>query len=1230
MTLIGPSIGTIGPKSGSRPVRPHGRGLDATALTGGAVALWLAMAPMLATPAVAADGDGGASGGANPVGAGATGFIGNAGGTGTDAGAVAGGGGGTGGGGGGAGGGTGGNGGNAANPLSGIGQGGAAGQPGTTGSLSDGNNGGGQGGGGGGGGGGLNGSTSASMANTTPLAGGDGGAGGKGGTFASTTLNVTNVGGGGGGGGAGGYGAVVTGSAIDSNTSSMTGGNGGAGGNAQVGPAFGGNGGAGGTAAAFVAAGVTLTNSGTVQGGNGGNGGAGGASFFLGGNGGNGGTGGAGVAFLGAGAALTNNSLIQGGNGGNGGNLGTGQFSGANGNGGTGGTGVAFQASGGTLANTATIRGGNGGSSGTPANVGFGGVGVSGSGLTITNSGTIAGGFAGDGVTRANAITFTGGVNSLTLLPGSSITGNVAAFSAADTLTLGGSGNGGALNAARYQGFGFFNKTGTSTWTLITGASSPATPWVISGGVLTAGNTTNVFGATSLITVNAPGTLDLGGFSQTIGSLTGSGTVTNSGATFPATLTTGGDNTSTTFSGTIQNGNSTLSLTKEGSGVFTLSGTNTYTGATTVNAGTLALTGNGSIGSSSGVNVANTGSIFDISGTTSGASITNLLGVAGGSVILGGKTLTLSNASGTFDGAIGGAGGGLALTAGSETLTGTNTYTGPTTINGGTLLVNGSIAPSATFVNAGGTLAGTGTVGNVTVHAGGILAPGPTGAPGSLAVSGNLAFASGAIYLVNVTSANASAANVSGVATLTGGSVRTAFSAGTQMGTSYTILTSSGLVGTFSGLSGNVPAGFIETLSYIGNTVVLNVTTTLGGTGTPGNGGQGGGNQQNVTNTLVSYFNNGGMLPPALVAMFGLTGNDLKIATSLLSGEAATGAQSSAFLLMTGFLGLLTDPFVEGRGGGGNAIGFATEDATLPPEIASAYAAVFKAPPRQAPPFAQRWNIWGSAFGGANHTDGNAVVGSHDLTASAGGFAAGADYRVTPFTTVGFALAGAGTGWSLAQGLGTGQSDALMAGIYGSTTSGPAYVAASLAFANHWMSTDRISFAADQLTTKFNAQSYGGRLEAGYRFASPLAAVTPYAAVNAQAFVAPSYNEQDLSGGGLGLAFAGRTASDIRGEGGARFDRLTAIDPTTLLVLRGKLGYAHDWVSNPSLAAVFQALPGTNFIVNGAAPAHDSGLVAAGAELRFSSGISLAAKFDGEFATHSQTYAGTGTVRYSW
>jgi uncharacterized protein with beta-barrel porin domain len=61
---------------------------------------------------------------------------------------------------------------------------------------------------------------------------------------------------------------------------------------------------------------------------------------------------------------------------------------------------------------------------------------------------------------------------------------------------------------------------------------------------------------------------------------------------------------------------------------------------------------------------------------------------------------------------------------------------------------------------------------------------------------------------------------------------------------------------------------------------------------------------------------------------------------------------------------------------------------------------------------------------------------------------------------------------------------------------------------------------------------------------------------------------------------------------------------------------------------VFQALPGASFIVNGATPAKDSALASVGAELRLANGISLLAKFDGEFASHSSIYAGTGTIRY--
>src|SRR5258708_12887034 len=89
-----------------------------------------------------------------------------------------------------------------------------------------------------------------------------------------------------------------------------------------------------------------------------------------------------------------------------------------------------------------------------------------------------------------------------------------------------------------------------------------------------------------------------------------------------------------------------------------------------------------------------------------------------------------------------------------------------------------------------------------------------------------------------------------------------------------------------------------------------------------------------------------------------------------------------------------------------------------------------------------------------------------------------------PARWVGFAVAGGGTSGGLAQGRGGGKSDAFQAGLYGTAPSGSAYLAAALAYTNHWMSTDRFAFAGDHLSASFNAQSFGGRVESGYRIAT--------------------------------------------------------------------------------------------------------------------------------------------------
>jgi len=135
--------------------------------------------------------------------------------------------------------------------------------------------------------------------------------------------------------------------------------------------------------------------------------------------------------------------------------------------------------------------------------------------------------------------------------------------------------------------------------------------------------------------------------------------------------------------------------------------------------------------------------------------------------------------------------------------------------------------------------------------------------------------------------------------------------------------------------------------------------------------------------------------------------------------------------------------------------------------------------------------------------------------------------------------------------------------------------------------------------------------------------------VQAQSFHTPTYSETDLTGGGFGLTYAAATATDTRSELGARFDGLATMNGLPMIV-RGRLAWAHDWVSNSALTAVFQALPGGSFVVNGAAQPANSALTSIGAELKLNAKWSVIGKFDGEFASRSQTYAGTETVRYTW
>jgi fibronectin-binding autotransporter adhesin len=252
------------------------------------------------------------------------------------------------------------------------------------------------------------------------------------------------------------------------------------------------------------------------------------------------------------------------------------------------------------------------------------------------------------------------------------------------------------------------------------------------------------------------GGLDLNGFNQSIpGFYSASGSI-------PAPLARIFNNSSTnstlTLAGLTADRSSNVALTNgTGGGTLALvmnsagrtqtlaSATSSYSGGTTIVAGTLALGAANALGATSGALAVNGGAL-DLRGF--GLSVGLLSGSSGGVITsgtAGAVTFTASSAAdSTFAGLIQNGLGTVGLTkagSGALTLTAAHTYTGPTDVNGGVLAVNGSLT-SAVTVGASGEIGGAGSVGVI----GGAGLVGPGNSPGILTApsvdpSGGLDFA---------------------------------------------------------------------------------------------------------------------------------------------------------------------------------------------------------------------------------------------------------------------------------------------------------------------------------------------------------------------------------------------------------------------------------------------------------------------------------------------------------
>src|SRR6266704_1493064 len=196
-------------------------------------------------------------------------------------------------------------------------------------------------------------------------------------------------------------------------------------------------------------------------------------------------------------------------------------------------------------------------------------------GVTTINAGTIAvaadaGLGAAPGAATPGKLTFGGGTLrttasfTLAVNRGIALTGaGTISTDPGTTLTYGGI----------IAGASPLSKAGTGTL-IVSGANTYTGATAISAGTLQ-------LGATNAVPSGSAGTV-------------------TSGAAGAVVLTAGGNNSSTTFSGVMQNGSGIVALTKTGTGTLTLSGANTYSGATTVSAGVLDVQNNTALGATAG------------------------------------------------------------------------------------------------------------------------------------------------------------------------------------------------------------------------------------------------------------------------------------------------------------------------------------------------------------------------------------------------------------------------------------------------------------------------------------------------------------------------------------------------------------------------------------------------------------------------------------------------------
>ncbi|MGE8629275.1 autotransporter domain-containing protein [Achromobacter denitrificans] len=618
------------------------------------------------------------------------------------------------------------------------------------------------------------------------------------------------------------------------------------------------------------------------------------------------------------------------------------------------------------------------------------------------------------------------------------------------------------------------------------------------------------------------------------------------------------------------------------------------------------------------------GGTLDLSGLRAPGIAIGALESAG-DVLLGGATLTLGGlgmdnwiAGVIADGGeAGGAGGSLVKTGtGTLMLSGVNTYTGSTTVQQGTLLVSSaSRVAGPVSVASGATLGGEGTVGSTTVAAGGILAPdymdrqtGQQGT-GTLRVAGDLTLEAGSTYRIGTSAhyGDAGRVEVTGTATLLGGSVLHA-SAGFKPNYDYTILTAgNGVNGTFEKVTSNF-AYLAPSLVYAPQSVKLRFEQNQSFAAlaqTP--------NQRAVANALDS-------LPadhPLRERILTLPNGAPPEAFKNLSGEAHASLGAS---LQNTVASARATPLARLRG---------NLSAPLLPGAATASSGMSDAGgPASALPSSSAQPVWAEFQGSRQTLDGgNGVAGSRQTQY---GLSMGADYAVGSGWRLGAALTFSDGNISASELASKTRVNSYGALLYGGKAfdagSGKLNLLVGGGYTWHDLGSERSIHVAglnEKLKADYGASTAQLFAELGYAMPLDGATLEPFAGIAWSDTRTRGFSE---SGGSAALS-GKRKRDDLANTSlGLRAQAPVSLG-TAEGTVRASVGWRHA-LGSVQTRSTLAFDGGQPFTVAGTPIARNAALLELGGEASISRNASLGLGYSGQLSSGAREH--TGTVNMRW